>query len=116
MSEKQIPTASTLTTSCVGRGASTGFARLCTSCPAPTNWIACWVAGSAGAWAESLAAAQPVVSGKGLPLAARVQANGRVLLDAYRAIVEASRDDLDAIHDLSVVEQITPAAGRKLAA
>ena len=47
MSEKQIPTASTLTTSCVGRGAGTGFARLWTSCPAPTNWIACWVAGSA---------------------------------------------------------------------
>ena len=39
-------------------------------------------------------------SARGLPLAARVQDNGRVLLDAYRAIVEAIRDD----------RAITPAA------
>ncbi len=50
--------------------------------------------------AESLAKAQPVVSGRGRPLAARVQDNGRVLLAAYRAIVEAIRDD----------RAITPAA------
>jgi cyclic beta-1,2-glucan synthetase len=50
--------------------------------------------------AESLAKAQPVVSGKGLPLTARVQDNGRVLLVAYRAIVAAIRDD----------RAITPAA------
>ncbi len=49
MSEKQIPTASTLTTSWVGPGRGTGLARLWTSCPGPTNWIACWVAGSTGA-------------------------------------------------------------------
>jgi cyclic beta-1,2-glucan synthetase len=43
--------------------------------------------------AASLAAAQFVVSGKGRPLTARVRDNGRVLLDAYRAIVEAIGDD-----------------------
>ena len=48
MSEKQIPTASTLTRSWVGPGAATILARLWTSCPGPTIWIACWVAGSAG--------------------------------------------------------------------
>lgn len=37
--------------------------------------------------AASLAAAQSTVSGKGRPLVARVRDNGRVLLDAYRAVV-----------------------------
>src|SRR5665811_1973965 len=48
VSEKQIPTASTLTRSWVGPGAATILARLWTSCPGPTNWIACWVIGRAG--------------------------------------------------------------------
>ena len=48
MSEKQIPTASTFTTSWVGPGVGTGFARLWTSRPGPTIWMACWVAGRAG--------------------------------------------------------------------
>lgn len=43
--------------------------------------------------AASLAAAQSTVSGKGRPLVARVRDNGRVLLDAYRAVVEAIDDD-----------------------
>ncbi len=50
--------------------------------------------------AASLAEAQPAVSGKGRPLAARVRDNERVLLAAYRAIVDAVGDD----------RAITPAA------
>ena len=52
VSEKQMPTASTFTTSWVGPGSCTGLARLWTSRPGPTTWIACWVAGRAatGGW------------------------------------------------------------------
>jgi cyclic beta-1,2-glucan synthetase len=52
--------------------------------------------------AESLAAAQPVTPRpwRGRPLAARLHDNGRVLLQAYRSIAQATRED----------HPITPAA------
>ena len=45
--------------------------------------------------AESLAAAQPVVSGsvRGRPLLPRVQDNGRVLRETYRAVAKAIREE-----------------------
>jgi cyclic beta-1,2-glucan synthetase len=45
--------------------------------------------------AESLAAAQPVLSGsvRGRPLLPRVQDNGRVLRETYRAVAKAIREE-----------------------
>ena len=45
VSEKQMPTASTASTSWVGPGRNTGLAALWTISPGPVNWTACCVSG-----------------------------------------------------------------------
>ena len=59
VSEKQMPTASTLTRTCVGRSSGTGLAGLRMTVSAATNWMARWVAGRGAAGLGVVMTASP---------------------------------------------------------